>query len=111
VTSIGQPDGLHRVVSVPRIVSLSGQKATINAGEAGTWEYEVAFVPSVLPDGSISVALRLYHEPRDARATEIELAYVARDREPWAFALLSPRREEPPNTTVFVVTVSTTELK
>jgi len=109
---IDGPDAGHRVVSAPGIMTLSGQKATVTVGEAtpggiNLRGHEVSFVPSLLPDGSISVVLTLYHKAGEEQADEIELAYVARDGEPWAFALL-PAAHEEGRTTVFVVTVSTT---
>lgn len=100
----------HRLMAAPQILSMSRQKATLSAAGVRGLQYEVAFVPSVLPDGSISVALHLYHQADVGRPNEIELAYVARDGQPWAFALLHPPHDEEP-TTVFVVTVSTAELK
>ncbi|MGD8239659.1 MAG: hypothetical protein PVH68_13960 [Armatimonadota bacterium] len=124
VAAVGLPDAGHRVVSSPRIVTLSGHQAKITVGsvvpagpagdapeeEAEVFGHEVTFVPSVLPDGSISVVLTLYHRTMDQEEPdEIELVYVAQDGVPWAFALLPPEHEEGP-TTVFVVTVSAAEL-
>jgi hypothetical protein len=100
----------QRVLNRLRVVTLSGREGLISAlGEDGRGD-EVAFLPSVLPDGSISVVLTLYHKGLNREPDKIELAYVGRDGEPWAFAMLRPEHEQGP-TTVFVVTVSAAELE